>query len=37
MTIVRFNQDHAWVRLDGSEAVVGIIDYAQTSSAMSSM
>lgn len=30
MSIVRFNQNHEWVRLDGSEAVVGITDYAQT-------
>ncbi len=30
MSIVRFNKDHEWVRLDGSEAVVGISDYAQT-------
>jgi glycine cleavage system H protein len=29
MSIVRFNEDHEWVRLDGSEAVVGITDYAQ--------
>jgi glycine cleavage system H protein len=30
MSIVRFNKDHEWVRLDGIEAVVGITDYAQT-------
>ena len=30
MSIVRFNEDHEWVRLDGNEAVVGITDYAQT-------
>jgi glycine cleavage system H protein len=30
MSIVRFNEDHELVRLDGSEAVVGITDYAQT-------
>ena len=30
MSILRFNQNHEWVRLDGSEAVVGITDYAQT-------
>ena len=30
MSIVRFNEDHEWVRLDGREAVVGITDYAQT-------
>jgi glycine cleavage system H protein len=30
MSFVRFNKDHEWVRLDGSEAVVGITDYAQT-------
>lgn len=30
MSIVRFNQNHQWVRLDGGEAVVGITDYAQT-------
>jgi glycine cleavage system H protein len=30
MSNVRFNQDHEWVRLDGTEAVVGITDYAQT-------
>jgi glycine cleavage system H protein len=29
MSIVRFNKDHEWVRLDGTEAVVGITDYAQ--------
>ena len=29
MSMVRFNKDHEWVRLDGSEAVVGITDYAQ--------
>ena len=29
MSNVRFNKDHLWVRLDGSEAVVGITDYAQ--------
>lgn len=30
MSIVRFNQNHQWARLDGSEAVIGITDYAQT-------
>ena len=30
MSIVRFNEDHEWVRRDGDEAVVGITDYAQT-------
>jgi glycine cleavage system H protein len=30
MSTMRFNQDHEWVRLDGTEAVVGITDYAQT-------
>jgi glycine cleavage system H protein len=30
MSNVRYNQDHEWVRLDGTEAVVGITDYAQT-------
>ena len=30
MSIIRFNEDHEWVRVDGSEAVVGITDYAQT-------
>jgi glycine cleavage system H protein len=30
MSIVRFNKDHEWVRIDGDEAVVGITDYAQT-------
>ena len=30
MSIVRFNKDHEWVRIDGAEAVVGITDYAQT-------
>jgi glycine cleavage system H protein len=30
MRFVRFNKDHEWVRLDGSEAVVGITDYAQS-------
>jgi len=30
MSIVRFNKDHKWVRLDGSKAVLGITDYAQT-------
>jgi glycine cleavage system H protein len=30
MSIVRFNKDHEWVRLDGSKAVVGITDYAQS-------
>jgi glycine cleavage system H protein len=30
MSIVRFNKDHEWVRIDGTEAVVGITDYAQT-------
>ena len=29
MSIVRFNEAHEWVRLDGSDAVVGITDYAQ--------
>jgi glycine cleavage system H protein len=29
MSIMRFNKDHEWVRLDGTEAVVGITDYAQ--------
>jgi glycine cleavage system H protein len=29
MSIVRFNKDHEWVRIDGAEAVVGITDYAQ--------
>jgi len=30
MSIVRFDKDHVWVRLDDAEAVVGITDYAQT-------
>jgi glycine cleavage system H protein len=30
MSIIRFNKDHEWVRLDGSEAVVGITEYART-------
>jgi glycine cleavage system H protein len=30
MSIVRFNKDHEWVRIDGADAVVGITDYAQT-------
>jgi glycine cleavage system H protein len=30
MSIVRFNTDHEWVRMDGADAVVGITDYAQT-------
>jgi glycine cleavage system H protein len=30
MSNVRFNQDHEWVLLDGTEALVGITDYAQT-------
>jgi glycine cleavage system H protein len=30
MSSVRFNKDHEWVRLDGTEAVVGITEYAQT-------
>ena len=30
MSILRFNKDHEWVRLDGREAFVGITDYAQT-------
>lgn len=29
MSIVRFNKDHERVRLDGTEAVVGITEYAQ--------
>src|ERR1700726_2373200 len=29
MNIVRFNKDHEWVRLDGSEAAGGMTDYAQ--------
>jgi glycine cleavage system H protein len=29
MSIVRFNKDHEWVRLDGTEAAVGITEYAQ--------
>jgi glycine cleavage system H protein len=29
MSIVRFNKDHEWVRIEGTEAVVGITDYAQ--------
>ena len=30
MSIVRFNEEHGWVRLDGNEAVIGITEYAQT-------
>jgi len=30
MNIVRLDKDNQWVRLDGSEAVVGITDYAKT-------
>lgn len=30
MSVVRFNEEHEWVRLDGDEAIVGITDYAQT-------
>jgi glycine cleavage system H protein len=30
MSIIRFNEDHEWVRLNGNEAVVGITDYAQS-------
>jgi glycine cleavage system H protein len=30
MSIVRFNEEHEWVRLDGNEAVIGITEYAQT-------
>lgn len=30
MGIVRFNEDHEWVQIDGVDAVVGITDYAQT-------
>jgi glycine cleavage system H protein len=29
MSTVHFNKDHEWVRLDGSNAIVGITDYAQ--------
>lgn len=28
MSIMRFNRNHQWLRLDASEAVVGITDYA---------
>ena len=27
---IKFSKDHEWVRVDGSSAVVGISDYAQT-------
>jgi glycine cleavage system H protein len=27
---LRFSKDHAWVRIEGDEAVIGITDYAQT-------
>jgi glycine cleavage system H protein len=30
MSIVKFTNDHEWVRVDGDEAVVGITEYAQT-------
>jgi glycine cleavage system H protein len=30
MSVLRFSQDHQWVRIDGDEAVIGITDYAQT-------
>jgi glycine cleavage system H protein len=30
MSIVRFNENHQWIRLNGNEAVVGITDYAQS-------
>lgn len=30
MSILRFHKDHAWARIDGDEAVIGITDYAQT-------
>jgi glycine cleavage system H protein len=30
MSILRFNKDHEWVRIEGDEAVIGITDYAQT-------
>jgi glycine cleavage system H protein len=26
---LRFSKDHAWVRIEGDEAVIGITDYAQ--------
>ena len=28
--MIRFTRDHEWVRLDGTEATVGITDYAQS-------
>ncbi len=30
MTALRFTESHEWVRLDGSEATVGITDHAQS-------
>ena len=27
---INFSKDHEWLRVDGSSAVVGISDYAQT-------
>jgi glycine cleavage system H protein len=30
MSIVKYTNDHEWVRIEGDEAVVGITDYAQT-------
>ena len=30
MSILRFNNDHEWVRTEADEAVIGITDYAQT-------
>jgi glycine cleavage system H protein len=29
MSIVKYTKEHEWIRVDGSEAVIGITDYAQ--------
>ena len=29
MTIIKFTQDHEWIRVEGDTGVVGITDFAQ--------
>ena len=27
---IRYSEDHEWIRVDGSEAIIGITDFAQS-------
>ncbi len=34
---LRYTEDHEWVRIEGDEAIIGITDFAQVNSEISSM